>query len=511
MDRDRTEGQVSVCVKMTAAETVAQDQGGGSAPSDGSFRVYRRRWAVLFSFCALSCSSAWIWITWSPISVQLAGQLWRVPTASVDQLAAIYLYIYVVGSPVSLYFVRHGLGLYRGLLVGGTLNLLGALVRYLGADRYGYVYLGTLLAAVAQTFTLSTPPLIASRWFAAQERATATATGVLANQMGTLFGLGAPMVVELVKVDVVADGSGKILQEDTLVKYLKVQCWVSAVALILVASAGRDFPPTPPSAAAAIKVDRQCGHQGVTGEATRLLGVAPTAPRGHDEQPTLSSLPSSSRAVVADESLGYVDSVLHLLRHRFTLLVAFCLSVGAYYTIPTFLAQLLPSYWTTQRVAFVGLFYQLLGIGMSLVVGIVMDRTQQHRLIGVSLLFWTFGSLAAYSLAVLDNDADTNDQGYGLNEWCIFVSIVVAGGCLAAWNTVGMEFATVICPQSDEAAVAGALESGAELAAFIMVVFGDHMIEKGMLRLFVTALASTTLVACWLLYRTGEYGCVNKP
>jgi hypothetical protein len=102
-----------------------------TCPSDGdeneihtttTYRLYRRRWLVLASFSLLSMNSAWIWITFSPIAVSMA-EYWNVSLEQVDAIAAIYLYVYVPCSFLSLYLVVNHLGLWKGLLVGGICNL----------------------------------------------------------------------------------------------------------------------------------------------------------------------------------------------------------------------------------------------------------------------------------------------------------------------------------------------------------------------------------------------------
>lgn len=154
---------------------------------DQKFVLYPRRWIVLASFFLLSMSNSWMWITWSPLA-EKAARFWDVSIDAVDGLSAVYMYIYVPFSFVSLHLVVHRLGLRGGLLASSILNGIGAIVRCACVASYRWVYLGTVIAALAQTFTLSAPPLLSANWFPDSERATATSIGVLANQLGITIG-----------------------------------------------------------------------------------------------------------------------------------------------------------------------------------------------------------------------------------------------------------------------------------------------------------------------------------
>ena len=203
---------MSNCGELLLASHDNQERVTGSNAQDGyesfsstrcaspvDFILYPQRWSVLASFACLSMSSAWMWITWSPLTV-LVADLWNVDEGAVDALSGVYMYIYVPCSFLSLYLVVTHLGLRRGLILGAAFNLSGAVLRYTGRSDYNSVYVGTILAAVAQTFTLSTPPLIAGSWFGATERGTATALGVLANQMGTALGMGITIFANFLKL-----------------------------------------------------------------------------------------------------------------------------------------------------------------------------------------------------------------------------------------------------------------------------------------------------------------------
>jgi sugar phosphate permease len=398
-----------------------------------------------------------MWITWSPIAASVS-RLWNVTEGDVDALSGVFMYVYVPGSFISLWSVVHKLYLRKGLLVGAMLNALGALVRLMGMHDYRLVYLGTLLCAMAQTFTLSVPPLISGSWFGSNERGTATALGVLANQFGTAVGLGATCVIDFYKDDTT-------LNETALTTYLGVQLGVASLALCLVFAFTSDRPPTPPSTAAAMLTcdATSIPIRTVLVESTGLLQI--------DAKKRENKLP-----------MTYIESVQLVFREQLPFVLVFGLSMGVYYTIPTFLSQLVPS-WSPKRSGWLGVVYQLSGVLGSFLSGRALDRYQHHRLICLLLLL---GALLSLFLFMLTNGA-TLETVFGI------------GFCLAALNTVGLELGTAMTYPASEAAVAGILECAAELGGFVMVTIGGSLpfVGRGFLILLCSAMScSITILSC---------------
>lgn len=377
--------------------------------------LYARRWLVLASFSIMSLISAWVWITWSPFAT-LAADYWGVSLSAVDQLAAVYLWVYVPGSLIALWLVVHKLGLRGGLWISGILNLVGALLRVLGVQSYPLVYAGSFLCAVAQTFSLSTPPLIAGLWFGEEERATATALGVLANMLGTALGLGATIITDF------ADENGE-LDEAELISYLWLQVGVSVFALLIVVVFIRtSAPPTPPSsAAAALKDDSS-------------------------DQPT------------------YIASVLVVFRDAPIFVILYGLSIGVFYTIPAFLSQYV-SEWSSSSAGWLGIAYQMSGVIGCFACGSVLDKYPRYKRVSFVLLVTT-----ALSLLLFDKMLESQSQSW------IFVATCGVGFSLAAMNAAGFEYGTALTYPADEAAVAGILESSSQLAAFIFVTANTSLL-----------------------------------
>jgi hypothetical protein len=465
--------------------------------SPGDFILYPQRWSVLASFACLSMSSAWMWITWSPLTV-LVADLWDVDEGNVDALSGVYMYIYVPCSFLSLYLVVTHLGLRRGLIMGAAFNLVGAVLRYTGRNDYNSVYFGTLVAAVAQTFTLSTPPLIAGSWFGATERGTATALGVLANQMGTALGMGITVFADFSQTATNIDkhsNTHTLIDENMLKVYLGVQLLVATMAFILVAAFVADEPPTPPSTATLLiryaktktdeaKAERQIqssthglhGDSIVPNEKTSLNNAV-TSGNNDTSSPVGPSILSSGKEGENNQNIvpmGYFQSVREICSNSSSIffVLSFGMSVGVYYTIPTFLSQLLPIEWSSHWTGWLGIGYQIAGISGSIGAGRLCDITQQHRAVSLALLSGAFISLVVFAITARvapSGGSWTSTLGF-------LLGVTGSGASLAAWNTVGLELGTSISYPADEAAVAGILECVAELLAFVWVTVGGSLV-----------------------------------
>lgn len=465
--------------------------------SESSYILYPRRWLVLGSFSLLTMSSTWIWISWSPIAA-LAAELWDETADAVDALSGIYMYVYVLCSFLSLYLVVNHIGLHRGLIVGGMFNVAGAAVRYLCLENYRHVYVGTLLCAIAQTFTLSTPPLIAASWFGASERATATSLGVVANQLGTTLGMGSTIFLHFVDEDV-AEGVHR-MDLGVLESYLGIQLFVAALALLLVVLFCADRPVTPPSLAAAetghhdwlVLTERKEQHDSVrrrNEEAAPLLSSQSGSRYDQGEQARRRQQEVESTTY---DSIGYAESIKIVTTDpkHVAFVVAFGMSVGVYYTIPTFLSQLLPPSWKSQWIGWLGCTYQAAGMVGSLVSGLVVDRTGQPRRVCRALLLSASLFLFLLAMFVLEETPTRNgslsvsaatalpvaSSGCAFNDIGIVVAVAFSGMALAAWNSVGMEFGAALTYPANEAAVAGVLECAAELLGFFWVCIGGNLV-----------------------------------
>lgn len=227
-------GTLDVLTPHEVEAIVELEQDGLLLPMlDSTSPAPRRRWLMLALFASLSFSNATQWITYATIDATFRP-LYRVSTFEYDLLSTIYAIVYVIlAVPAAIVIERRGLRF--SLVLAAAINLSAAAVRCFSAVPAGYAaaLAGQTIGATAQALFLAAPPMISAIWFPPEQRATATALGVLANNVGIAITFALPAVTdspEEVRAAMVAQTA---------------LCAAVFVAIVLLF---RDAPPHPPSA-----------------------------------------------------------------------------------------------------------------------------------------------------------------------------------------------------------------------------------------------------------------------
>lgn len=422
------------------------------------FQLYQQRWLVLISFMLLNLSNGWIWVTWSPLTA-LVADYWQVEMGQVDALSGIYMYVFVPTNFLSMWLVVNHLGLSRGLALGAVLNALGSAVRYAGAASYTYVYLGTFICALAQTFILPMIALLSGNWFGAHERATSTSLGVLAYQLGMGAALASTVAVEFRA----EDGD---MDPKKLFGYLEAQLVASLIAFVMVVTnVTMDHAPTPPSTAAA-----------------SLRSSGPLIETGTDVTD------GNISGIKGGQAQSYKESVRLIYKSPASMafFLVFGLSVGVFYCVPTFLSQFVPS-WPPRDQGLLGGIFQIMSIIGCFAAGKILDSFQQHyRTIGLGLL-------AGATLSVFGLMIAVRTESY-------FAMLACAGMAffLSSFMSVGIEFGTALTFPADEAAVYGVLDSTAEMTGFLFVTLGGTLgkVETGYI-VFLLCIMMLSFLLLW--------------
>ncbi|KAM4622164.1 solute carrier family 49 member A3 [Polymixia lowei] len=206
------------------------------------FKVYKRRWFVLFVLCLLNCSNSMLWLTFAPVADQSAQYL----KATLDQINWLSVVYMVVAIPLSFgtTWMLDTLGLRITLILGSWLNMLGAVLRFVGTVPvldsqafYPVVMAGQTVCALAQPLVIFTPTKLAALWFPEHQRATANTIASMSNPLGILFAnILSPMI------------AGK----DDRIPFLLLVYAIPASLICFLATVGirSSGPPMPPSASA---------------------------------------------------------------------------------------------------------------------------------------------------------------------------------------------------------------------------------------------------------------------
>eukprot|EP00735_Rhodelphis_limneticus_P012634 TRINITY_DN5950_c0_g1::TRINITY_DN5950_c0_g1_i1::g.9952::m.9952 TRINITY_DN5950_c0_g1::TRINITY_DN5950_c0_g1_i1::g.9952 ORF type:complete len:434 (+),score=78.02,sp/Q28FF3/MFS7A_XENTR/38.46/4e-92,MFS_1/PF07690.11/3.6e-31,MFS_1/PF07690.11/1.9e+03,MFS_2/PF13347.1/4.3e-07,MFS_2/PF13347.1/4.6e+02,Nodulin-like/PF06813.8/0.00011,Nodulin-like/PF06813.8/3.9,OATP/PF03137.15/19,OATP/PF03137.15/0.0023,SPC25/PF06703.6/0.063,NADH_oxidored/PF08040.6/15,NADH_oxidored/PF08040.6/30 TRINITY_DN5950_c0_g1_i1:108-1409( len=167
---------------------------------DDEFILYPVRWFMLFVMCLLNISNAMLWISFSPIASS-TEDYYDISSTVVNLLSMAFMICYIPLGFTSCW-VLDTKGLRWGVLIGASLNILGAWVRYLSSTasskdtELGVLFLGQILAACAQPFILNAPTKLAAVWFGETERATANTIASISNPVGiAVASVLSPMIV----------------------------------------------------------------------------------------------------------------------------------------------------------------------------------------------------------------------------------------------------------------------------------------------------------------------------
>jgi MFS family permease len=216
----------------------------GSRPKNG-FKVYWRRWLMLFYMSLLNLLSDWTCYSVAPIAL-----LTEEAFGSVDpeRLVVVFLGANAIASACEPIILAR-LGLRKTVLFGALLLMIGSLVKSGGIPpiiptdlvigQEGWrLYLGFFLVGLSQPLYQCTPALLSASWFPEKERTMATGVALNANQLGIGFAF--------------IFGTLLVSKPEDIPNYFGLLTLVSTIAFLGTLIQFDDAPPTPPSASARV-------------------------------------------------------------------------------------------------------------------------------------------------------------------------------------------------------------------------------------------------------------------
>lgn len=154
---------------------------------DRKVTVYPYRWVVLTAFMLLMAVQQLLWITFAPITRDAAAY-YKVSDLGIGLLSMVFMIVYIVVSiPASWLIDTVGIRVAVGL--GAAFTGIFGLLRGIFSSDYTLVLIFQILIAVGQPLIMNAVSKIASRWFPAGERATASGLSWLAGYVGLIVGL----------------------------------------------------------------------------------------------------------------------------------------------------------------------------------------------------------------------------------------------------------------------------------------------------------------------------------
>jgi MFS family permease len=228
----------------------------------GGYRVYRRRWIMLFYLSLLNLLSDWTGLSVAPIATITSrayssdddyiyshdndAQIYIQPEA----LVTCFLVASCLGTALEPWILSR-LGLRRTIVFGAFNNMLGNLVKSGGLPPFFSIssllhgmcgtfalYLGFFLVGFANPLFQCTPALLSASWFPEHERTMATSIALNANQLG----VGLAFIV----------GALYVQSPNQIANYFSLLTFFSVAAFLGTAMQLEDAPPTPPSGSSRI-------------------------------------------------------------------------------------------------------------------------------------------------------------------------------------------------------------------------------------------------------------------
>ena len=384
---------------------------------------------LVASLCALSAINGFQWMNYSPIA-QEAQRFYGLDTYQLNLLPTMYMVCYVPLCPLALVAIQKW-GSHGCLLLGGALNMLGALCKYIATvhvasvvasaaaaggaagqnggdaappDRsfptaIGFIFLGQILAAASEVFFLPLPPIIASTWFAANRRTLVTSIGVMANSVGIAIGfLIPPLLIGPTRHD-----------PSTFSAFFSAQFWFCVAIMVWIV-----LMPAKP-----------CRPPSVT--------AAPPIPSFKETCPAVKRMVCNRPFLLLALSTGLANDSL--------------------WVIASFLAQLLlPFNITEVQSGWIAFAMTLSGIVSATALGIYVDH---HRVYKPPMLWLTVlavSSLGCLTLSLIFSRAE-NSSAESMLVYVVGFFITLMGMALSASIPIQLEYAIELTYPNPETVV----------------------------------------------------------
>ncbi|MFV2015473.1 MAG: MFS transporter, partial [Candidatus Heimdallarchaeota archaeon] len=202
-----------------------------------NYKTEKQRWIVLALFMFIAFMTQINWITFAPITDEVASE-YNVSPDAVLLLAAVYMIAYLfVNFPATWAIDKYGLkwGTGIGVILTGVFGLL----RAFSGDNFGFLMFAQIMTAIGQPFILNSFTKVSINWFPENEKTTATGLGTISILLGVVVGMIAtPYLYENQGIDFI----------------LWLYGILSLIAMLLYLVIVQNNPKSPPSAAAGTKV-----------------------------------------------------------------------------------------------------------------------------------------------------------------------------------------------------------------------------------------------------------------
>ncbi|XP_069980569.1 solute carrier family 49 member 4 [Penaeus vannamei] len=207
-------------------------------------KTYRRRFWILLVFAMLTGFQGQQWNTWGPIGASMGAAYPGWGSSTVAMMAnwgPITFLIFVA----PMCWLMNTRGVRVSVVTCATMMSVGTLLRCIPAPPAIFTalcHVCAFLVGTSGTIMLAAPPLLAADWFPPQERTTATAVPIVANQVGSALSYLEARVVRapgdsVTPADIRSD----------VTTLLSVEAGIAAALLVMTVAYFPSRPSSPPS------------------------------------------------------------------------------------------------------------------------------------------------------------------------------------------------------------------------------------------------------------------------
>lgn len=378
------------------------------------YKLYFRRWYILFIFSLLSLNQSNLWITYGAVG-DTTKDMYKVSGAWVNFLTATGPIGFIPLSFVTSWAIGE-YGLRVACVIGAVLCTAGAILRCFATESsYWIVILAQLLNAASGPVVMNAPPALSATWFGVNERTFATAVGTIANSVGSATGFLLGLLIH---------------NPHQLQRMLYYEAAFSIGLLFLMLVYFPSHPPSPPTATSSLKKE---------GDASLW----------------------KSFVVMLKESWRVVTT-----RDGVLILLSAGISSGATGGWGAMLVLILANYYNQWYVQWLGLFNILGSVVGGLVLGKVHDHYRHFKILMGGFFLIATGVFVAFSLATTRIIKIPFSAIMALN--------IAAGVTLGGISPVAYEALVEVTYPVKEENSAGLLSLTNNFACLALLIVGDY-------------------------------------
>ncbi|MHA1777659.1 MAG: MFS transporter [Promethearchaeota archaeon] len=167
-----------------------------NADISDQYQTTKYRFVVLVIFMVMGMITQIGWITFAPITQNVASYYQVSQNAVVWGLTGIFMIAYIPVNFPSCWLIDK-YGLKWGVGIGVIITGVFALIRGIFAANFTVVLFSQIMMAIGQPFVLNSFTKLAANWFPEKEKATASGLGTISMFLGIIVGMMLPEIINI--------------------------------------------------------------------------------------------------------------------------------------------------------------------------------------------------------------------------------------------------------------------------------------------------------------------------